>query len=265
METVENPLRFPGQYFDAETGLHYNYHRYYDPLTGRYTQPDPIGFAGGDVNWYAYVGNNPINLIDVLGLSGCTDFVETIIQRINEQIAAEQTAGPACTISESEKAETKIVCEYVPVSAHVGVTGDCNGLSFREPQDYSGFCPQLSQGGQNAQLYRHLAFNIRASLTEGVLLSTVLQWRPEYEDCNQLQASCGCHQMPSAATSSSAKNYPRCLQNQAEVIGDRLGVSVGLVLKNYLDGKIPEWDARNQLKVLLCGKSCGVTADSCCK
>ena len=68
VETVENPLRFPGQYFDAETGLHYNYHRYYDPETGRYTQPDPIGFAGGDVNWYAYVGNDPINWIDPLGL-----------------------------------------------------------------------------------------------------------------------------------------------------------------------------------------------------
>jgi len=68
VETVENNLRFPGQYYDAETGLHYNFHRYYDPLTGRYTQPDPIGFAGGDVNWYAYVGNDPINWIDPLGL-----------------------------------------------------------------------------------------------------------------------------------------------------------------------------------------------------
>ena len=37
IETVENHLRFPGQYFDEETGLHYNFHRYYDPLIGRYT------------------------------------------------------------------------------------------------------------------------------------------------------------------------------------------------------------------------------------
>jgi RHS repeat-associated protein len=64
---VENPLRLPGQYFDEETGWHYNYFRYYDPETGRYVTPDPIGLAGG-INPYAYVGNDPINMIDPLGL-----------------------------------------------------------------------------------------------------------------------------------------------------------------------------------------------------
>ncbi|MCK5228806.1 MAG: RHS domain-containing protein, partial [Desulfobulbaceae bacterium] len=62
---VVNSLRFPGQYFDDETGLHYNWQRYYDLQTGRYLTPDPIGLSGGG-NLYIYA--NPVNFIDPLGL-----------------------------------------------------------------------------------------------------------------------------------------------------------------------------------------------------
>uniref|UniRef100_UPI001B802595 RHS repeat-associated core domain-containing protein n=1 Tax=Desulfobulbus elongatus TaxID=53332 RepID=UPI001B802595 len=70
VNTVENNLRFLGQYFDAETGLHYNWHRYYDPDIGRYLSADPIGLEAG-VNVYAYVNNDPVNKIDPWGLAGC--------------------------------------------------------------------------------------------------------------------------------------------------------------------------------------------------
>ncbi len=67
IETVENNLRFPGQYFDSETGLHYNFHRYYDPSPGRYLTPDQIGLDGG-VNLFIYVLNNSIMHADPTGL-----------------------------------------------------------------------------------------------------------------------------------------------------------------------------------------------------
>lgn len=66
--TVENNLRLPGQYFDRETGLHYNYFRDYDPTTGRYIEADPIGLEGG-VNLYTYVGGDPMGQIDPNGLA----------------------------------------------------------------------------------------------------------------------------------------------------------------------------------------------------
>jgi RHS repeat-associated protein len=65
--TVINNLRFPGQYYDQETGLHYNYSRYYDPTTSRYLTPDPIGMAGG-INFFTYVQSNPVNWYDSQGL-----------------------------------------------------------------------------------------------------------------------------------------------------------------------------------------------------
>ncbi|MHB1140647.1 MAG: RHS repeat-associated core domain-containing protein [Sulfuricaulis sp.] len=64
---VKNNRRYAGQYFDAQTGLHYNWHRYYDPKVGRYISSDAIGLRGG-LNTYLYARANPLRYIDPTGL-----------------------------------------------------------------------------------------------------------------------------------------------------------------------------------------------------
>ncbi|CAN7676997.1 RHS repeat-associated core domain-containing protein [Pseudomonas brassicacearum] len=78
-EQLEQPLRFQGQYFDPESGLHYNRHRYYNPETGRYLTPDPSKLAGG-LNGYRYTLNptgwvDPLGLVDCPGKGGCRSAV----------------------------------------------------------------------------------------------------------------------------------------------------------------------------------------------
>ncbi len=68
---VDNPLRFQGQYFDQDSGLHYNRHRYYNPDIGRYLTPNPVKLAGG-INAYQYTPN-PTGWVDPLGLA-CTPY-----------------------------------------------------------------------------------------------------------------------------------------------------------------------------------------------
>jgi RHS repeat-associated protein len=62
------PLRLPGQYYDQETNLAYNYYRSYHPAIGRYSRSDPSGYRGG-LNSYAYAGGNPLLLGDPFGLA----------------------------------------------------------------------------------------------------------------------------------------------------------------------------------------------------
>ncbi|WDD96754.1 RHS repeat-associated core domain-containing protein [Thalassomonas actiniarum] len=68
VSTINNPLRFLGQYYDRESGLHYSRFRYYCPRQRRFIHQDPIGLAGG-INPYQYTPN-PVNWVDPLGLKG---------------------------------------------------------------------------------------------------------------------------------------------------------------------------------------------------
>ncbi|NYI07233.1 putative T7SS-secreted protein [Allostreptomyces psammosilenae] len=85
------PLRFPGQYADQETGLHYNYQRYYDPETARYLSPDPLGLEPA-LNHHAYV-SNPWLRIDPLGLANCGVFENQLPGQLSRELADAERLG----------------------------------------------------------------------------------------------------------------------------------------------------------------------------
>ena len=86
-ETVENPIRYCGEYFDEETGLYYLRARYYDPTVGRFISEDP---AEDGLNWYVYCGNNPVMFVDPSGLvitfsgNNSDDFLKYIRQNAGD-------------------------------------------------------------------------------------------------------------------------------------------------------------------------------------
>jgi RHS repeat-associated protein len=96
--TISYNLRFPGQYYMAETGLMYNYFRDYDPQTGRYIESDPIGLESG-INTYAYVEDNPLWFGDRSGLT----IADIILQLFPQQWSSDRCAQIAQKIANLNK------------------------------------------------------------------------------------------------------------------------------------------------------------------
>ncbi|MEL6339059.1 MAG: RHS repeat-associated core domain-containing protein [Myxococcota bacterium] len=78
-DAIQIPIRYPVQYEDAETGLHYNRARFYDPSTGRYLTPDPRGQFGGDLTLFGYAASNPGRYTDAEGESAVADAIPVAI------------------------------------------------------------------------------------------------------------------------------------------------------------------------------------------
>lgn len=103
LELFTLPLRFPGQYADQETGLHYNYFRDYEPQIGRYVQSDPIGIKGG-TNTYAYVANAPTSRIDPTGLySGPVHRLLTLAGSMGTCFQAADAVALAVAVADVDK------------------------------------------------------------------------------------------------------------------------------------------------------------------
>ncbi|MGW6739327.1 DUF6531 domain-containing protein [Streptomyces sp. NPDC055025] len=94
--TAHTPLRFPGQYADPETGLHYNFFRHYDPEAGRYASPDPLGLDPAP-NPAGYV-TNPATEADPLGLAPCMQNLEDMAHKISQVLPKRGQEGQTVAI-----------------------------------------------------------------------------------------------------------------------------------------------------------------------
>jgi RHS repeat-associated protein len=152
---MEQNIRLPGQYYDRETGLYYNRHRYYDPKIGGYINQDPIGLAGG-VNFYVYVKNKPNRQIDPRGLQEVVESENTVR---NEDVAGIMDAeSDAIDPSQSVKdfqAQLQNLSTYVqhPIDSIMGQSPPGSDAVYQEPDltgvdiyKNNGFtCPKDSQ------------------------------------------------------------------------------------------------------------------------
>jgi RHS repeat-associated protein len=124
-------FRFPGQYYDQETGLHYNWHRYYDPRLGRYITSDPIGLWVA-LNTYAYVDNNPLRFVDPIRLARdtITSTVEGAIARGDVQKLEELLQRGA--LNPTQEVLAKKGLERLTSKAGDIIAQECRGSINRE-------------------------------------------------------------------------------------------------------------------------------------
>nr|WP_223186591.1 RHS repeat-associated core domain-containing protein [Streptomyces sp. CBMA29] len=143
-DVVDCPLRSPGRYHDPETGLDYNYHRYFDPETGRYLSPDPLGLAPGPDDYADVI--NPTVLADPLGLSPCSSLIN-VFRGPSQGLPGGQLGAPV-SIRQLRMALGKAdmsVSHYDIV--HVPEIHTPTGLGFGNSPHLASGTPQLGPRG----------------------------------------------------------------------------------------------------------------------
>ncbi|MEE5092602.1 RHS repeat-associated core domain-containing protein, partial [Xanthomonas euvesicatoria] len=140
-DKIENCLRFQGQYFDSETGLHYNAHRYYDCNSGSYIGLDPIRLNGG-INLYGY-GINPIQWIDPLGLMASLTQINADILRANmaregRVVSPGQAAGHIVASTGSSGHWAPAVDSRAILARYrIGINDPANGIAVGHPRPHN--------------------------------------------------------------------------------------------------------------------------------
>ncbi len=171
VDEIENNIRFQGQYFDEESGLHYNRHRYYDPGVGQFTTQDPIGLLGG-VNNYQYAPN-PIGWVDPFGLT-CSEwntFQKNTKGHFPNSTAASKSFQKMKEVREMAKGDRPDPSTYLPesyIESHLqqfsgGASrfmtksnldkygpGQRDGTSFVMPQHEADQLMSMAKGDQSA-------------------------------------------------------------------------------------------------------------------
>ncbi len=163
-------LRFPGQVWDQETNLFYNYFRYYDPQGGRYIQSDPVGLLGG-VNTYIYVENNPLRIVDpfgLWGLMGPDPSKNTLVCNgkggIKVQIGPMSKAQKDCGIADCAKEHE----ESHIADAMAKNPGVCGGFFFDAPADIL----VGAQPGKESRESEYKAYGVTISCLKKKLMCT---------------------------------------------------------------------------------------------
>ncbi len=180
---VEQNLRFQGQYFDEETGLHYNTFRYYDPGVGRFITQDPIGLAGGN-NLYSYAPN-PMEWIDPLGLcknsSSGAKGIGAAVDDTTKALPAPRQIDASWSASTYKKGGLMTGIEHVfyrhgPDSGFTNVSKFSQGTSVKDVSSYVDNAlryGKVAPNGPGGHIVEYNAGKIIGTSVSGAATSTI--------------------------------------------------------------------------------------------